>query len=328
MTNEALKESNLVGLYIDTPYNEIMTFVEKQNSKNTKVAYLGHYIHMFKFICNKNLSELTWNDVESITIKKVKDYRTALSHQYKATTINSKIFACKSLWDEFNENEHMMANVFGLKKLEKQNNCYDALTSDEFKQLLKFAQTKYKGNTQRLYFYFLYRTLFRKHIAQNLTWDQIIRKHDKDLNRKVWVIKAEEKRGIREVAITDEFYNELRENYNTYKKQDNKVFHICNSVIDDTIKDFCKEYDIDRRIVQHSIRSSGGDEVQEISGDINKTAQALGHKNIQTTYEHYINKNKSYSSQPSFELDQRYSIELLKGLGEDILLKLIVMAKK
>jgi site-specific recombinase XerD len=277
------------------------------------------------FICHKTIDNLTWNDIKNITIAKVKEYRDHLIEEdFASSTINQRILACKALWDDFFENEKVDKNVFDLKKLKQVKNHWDSLTDKEMQMLYKFCldQPK-KPITKQLYCEFLYTTGLRKNIAQSIFINDIKRKLDVKSQQEFWVIDVIDKEHPRDVAITDDFYYRLVNNPENDGKTDEKLFHIYNKTIDNLLKAFCDKYNITRKIKQHSLKGSGGDLVQNVYGDINKTAKYLGHENIQTSYEYYLGKNESYSEQPSFALHKGYSIDMLKDLGEDVLIGLI-----
>lgn len=321
---------NVVGFYNDSPQADINNFMKlkEMDSKNTVTTYWNHYKHMFMYLTGKEISQLNWNDIKLITMKRVKDYRANIIGEFANTTINQRIYACKRLWQEFIENERVYSNVFDLEDLPQEKNSYDALTRKEIDLLFDYClNLKYKPKTQMLYFKFLFTVACRKNTAQKITWDDIIRKQD-ELGNEFWVVKFHEKKKDHERAITDEFYQQLKDNYNENQETSGRVFSVNNHTYDSTLKDFCKKYNITKNIVQHSIRSSASDNIQNILGDINVTAKALGHDNIQTTYSKYMNKINDFANQPSYMLDKDYSIDKLRGLGEEELLRLIEIAGK
>jgi integrase len=335
MNNLAVQNTNnVVGLFIDTPIAQINHFLQGYDSENSRTTYENHYRQMFMFICHKEMENIIWDDIQNITIEQVKMYRDNLKKQYKNNTINQKMFACKALWDELFENGRVNKNVFNLRKikLKEKKNSHGSLTEKEMDLLLDFClnHEKQKPVTKMLYFKFLYITGLRKNIAQSIMVDDIIRKVDIQKQEEVWVIDKEDKGKDREVSIRDTFYNELYKNYinekETWGYKDNKLFHINDDTIDSVLERFCKYYNIDkitRNITQHSIKSASGDRVFNRTGDIKITAKHLGHDNIQTSYDHYLGKNDNYTEQPSYSLDNDYSYDMLEGLGDNTILKLI-----
>lgn len=316
--------NNVVGFYNDSPQEEINNFMALRNSENTKTSYWNHYGHMFMHLTNREINQLTWDDIKKITKKRVKAYRVSMMDQnFKNSTINQRVYACKKLWKEFIENERVSDNAFELEDLLEEDNHYDSLTTKEVEMLFDYClELKHKPETQSLYFRFLYIVACRKNTAQTLKWENIIRKSDPSGNE-FWVIKFHEKGGDYERAITDEFFQELKDNYKNNNETSGKVFNVHNHTIDKVLKGFCEKFGITRHIVQHSIRGSASDNIQNILGDINITAKALGHQQIQTTYDKYMNKNDDFVNQPSYMLYKNFNIDMLKGLGEDVLIRLI-----
>ena len=347
MSNLATKETtaqnvnyaptSVIGLIPDTPYNRITNFINEYDSKSTRGRYTRDYGRMFQYMCGKQFGQLTYEDIKQINKDKVKAYRQFLKQQYKETTINQMILAIKTLWDHFISENITDKNPFDFSKkerLQEHENCYGSLTLDEMKNLFNFClERTYKPRSQQLYFEFLFVVTCRKHVAQTLTWNKIKRRLDVETKQMVWVIDFVEDNADKGTdsrkSITDEFYNRLKENYESEGCTNNKVFcGIYNGTYDDTLKAFCERYNIppERKIKQHSIKSSGLEFIQDILGDPNITAQAAEHKHIQTTYRRYLNKNKRFTKQPSFMLHKNFSIDMLEGLGEDVLLDLIKKA--
>jgi len=320
----------IVNLVPDTPYNRIMSFLD-QYQENTRKSYLKYYKIMFMYMTGKTLEQLTYQDIKSINDIKVEQFRNHLKTQYANTSINQIIFACKALYDRFRERRIVEINDFDISPLTEKENKYGSLTSKEMENLYNYClKQDYKPMTLKLYFEFLYTVTCRKSAAQNLTWDNINRELDIESGQMVWVITFMDKGKEIKKAIQDDFYNRLKENYTKEKEYTGKIFNIHNHTIDKVLKGFCQEYGISekRNITQHSIKSSGLDIIQNITGDINITASAAQHKNIQTTYARYLNKNKQYTLQPSYFLGKEFTIDTLRELDKDTLLKLIERAGK
>lgn len=318
------KNKNVYNFVKDSPQEDISSFLELRNCDNTRETYLRHYQNVFWEICRKEISSLTWSDITNITMKMVKDFRVGLLKQgFKPSTINQRVFATKKLWQEFRENGRVTENVFDIEELTEKDNPYDSLTEREMDRFLDYCLSlKHKPLTQYLYFKFLYVVSCRKHVAQNLTWSDIVKDKD-EFEQEFWVVCFESKGKMIKKAITDQFYDQLWQNYRKCKEFSGKVFNVHDNTLKKTLKDFCKLNGITRKIAQHSIRSTSSDHIQRILGDVNITAKALGHKNIQTTYNKYMNKNNDYSNQPSFMLDREFSVDELRSLNEEELLQLI-----
>jgi site-specific recombinase XerD len=322
----------VIGLVVDTPYNRIISFINEYESKNTRDAYLRHFKKMFMYTCGKTLEQLTYQDIKSVNDLKVEGFRNHLTDKYKNTTINQIIFACKALYDRFKEKHIVEYNDFDIKPLLEHENSHGSLTAQEIDNLFDYClKLKYKPIETKLYFEFLYIVTCRKSAAQNLTWNEINKELDVETGKLVWVVTfLDDKKKEVKKAIQDEFYNRLKENYKSEKEISGKVFNIYNKTYDNVLKGFCKEYGISekRNIHQHSLKSSGLDHIMNVTGDINTVALAGQHKNINTSYKRYINKNRRYSEHPSYYLNKNFNIDMLKDLSKDELLSLIEKSGK
>jgi len=342
MGNNALANTNnnynVVGFTNNSIMESINLHLDTYDSNKTKQRYLSVYREMFMHICGKQLELLTVEDVCSITFKKVKVYRSYLKKKYnQIKTVNEDISICKKLWGAFiedDEDEVIKNNPFVLDKLKikDKDNHYGSLTEEELDGLYKFCLAqKSKPSTKKLYFEFLATVTCRKSVTQELKFDDIKRTLNRKTGTYYWVIKdVYDKTEFVDTAISDEFYNRLMDNFNSYDWVDQKkgyIFNLSDSTLNNVLIDYCKFADIDkegRNIVQHSIKSTGLDRIQEVFEDINITARAGGHKSIQTTYDNYIGKNVDYSQQPSILLSKNYNIDMLKGLSQEELVNIIM----
>ena len=333
MNNLVLNNVNVapvVGIMPDTPYNRIISFLDGYESKNTRNNYLRHFKLMFMFMTGKQLEQLTYNDIKNIDDIKVENFRTHLKTQYKATTINTVIASCKALFDKFKERRIIEINDFDINPLIQKDNSHGSLTNKEIHGLFDYClKYDYKPETLKLYYEFLFRVTCRKEAAQSLKWDQIQRELDIETSNLIYVVTFMDKGKEVKKGITDDFYNRLLNNYNKEKGFNNKVFlGINNITYDKVLKGFCKEWGIgeERRICQHSIKSTGLDFIMATTGDHNIVALAGQHINFNTSYKKYTNKNRKFSEHPSYFLDKDYGIDMLKGLGRDELIQLIESA--
>lgn len=330
-TNSATQLNNVVGFSNISVSDKIDSFLNTYESTNTRNAYKNYYNIMFMYLCGKELSDLTIDDVKSIEIVDVKRFREHLRYKYKVNTINQIVFACKALFSSFKEDGMIHDNSFDIAKIKtKQKEVhYGSLTADELNGLYEYCLTLKKGMTKKLYFEFLATVTCRKTVAQELKFENIKRKRNKKTNTEYWVVDVYDKTDEVNRAITDEFYDRIKSNFDSYEWYDQKkgyVFNLENKTLDKTLKDYCEYAGIDRvgrNIVQHSIKSSGLDMIQDTFGDINITAKAAGHKNIQTAYNNYIGKNVDYSQQPSILLGTDYDFDKLGELSKDELINVI-----
>lgn len=335
MTINSISKNNLYNFVKDTPLGDIQDFMLLRNCQNTVDTYWNHYNTMFWELLKKEYHNITWFDIASITTKKIKDARSSFIKQgFSATTINQRVYACKKLWKCFIENGRVKENPFILEDLMEEENNYGSLTIEELRDFFEYCKKlKHKPNTQYLYFKFLFITSCRKSVAQNLFWSDIKREKD-SRGIEFWVISYHNKgsKGSKKtdkIAITDTFYEELLDNYNSEYETSGKVFNVHDNTLRRTLEGFCDNKGInrvERNIVQHSIRSTSSDHIQAIFGNIFTVAKALKHKNIQTAYRKYTGKNQDYSKSPSIILDGNFNVSELEGLSKEDILKLLERA--
>lgn len=329
LAEKNVKVAPVVGLIPETPYNRIMSFINNYESKNTRDTYTRHYKLMFEYMTGKKgLERVTYEDIKSINDIKVEGFRNQLKDKYKSTTINQIIFSCKALFDKFKERRIIEINDFDLEPLIEKENSYGSLTNKEIENLFDYClNLDYKPMITKLYFEFLYKVTCRKSAVQDLIWDQFNKELDRETETMIWVITFVDKGKEIKKAITDEFYERLKQNYNeNNKKNDGKIFcGIDNGTYDKVLKDYCKKYGIDqkRNITQHSIKGSGLDHIMTITGDINTVSLAGQHKSVNMAFKRYLNKNRRFSEHPSYFLGKSYDIDMLRSLSKDKLLKLI-----
>jgi len=322
---------NVVGFTNVSVGSKVNAFLSTYESKNTRGAYSKRFTQMFMYMYGKDVSKVTQDELKGVDITRVKAYRDMLKRKYKSNTVNQNIFACKALWDSFKEDGLVTTNPFDIKKIKVRKEVhYGSLSDSELEGLLNYCSSlDKKGMTKSLYFEFLATVTCRKGVAQRLTFSNIKQKFNRKTNSNYWVVDAFDKTDEVDRAITDEFYERLLKNYESYSSADRAkgvVFNVENQTLEKTLNNYCVIAGIDkagRMICQHSIKSSGLDLIQDVFGDINMTAKAGGHRNIQTTYNNYVGKNVDYSQQPSILLKKDFTVKMLEGLSREELLRVL-----
>lgn len=327
---------NVVGFTKNTIEDKINAFLDYYESENTRRNYTRYIKKMFMYITGKEIYDLTKEDILSINIEQVKKYKAYLKNQIGSNTNNQELSACKALWDDFIENGDLKFNPFIIRKIKirKKQKHYGSLTEEELEQLYDYCLTLKKGMTKKLYFEFLATVTCRRSIAENIKFEDIKWTLNNNDKKYYWVVNAFDKTEEVNRAISEEFYNRLKENFKNYDQYDQKkgyIFNISGKTMETTLKNFCEYAGInkeERNIVQHSIKSTGLDRIQRVFGDINITARAGGHSSIQTTYDNYVGKNVDYSQQPSILLGKDYNIDMLSELTKEQLLDVINSCSK
>lgn len=327
LTKNIPKQSNVVLFSNNSVYNAISFFVEEKNSYNTRKNYILWIKAFFKTLLDKDINYLSWNDIINITHQDMRTYRKFLKTINGNNTVNQKMACIASLWGELKKHVHgenINLNVVKLTPLIIEESSWGSLTEKEINQLLEFCKTRdYKPFVQEIYFKTLFITGIRSNAIMQLKQTDIIHKSDLQSGKDIWCLYVKDKRKYVTKAISDSLYSSLVKCFESPSK---KVFNVCDKILRATLKDFCLTYNLhnDRQIVLHSLKKSSMDYVWDTTKNIIKTAKQGGHNSIEMTYQHYVGRNDSLASQPSYELfDRKYSIEDLKHLSKDELLNLI-----
>lgn len=329
---EDINTNNIVGFKNDTVKKSFDVFLSEYKSDNTKKNYTRYIDQSFMYLTGKNIDTILLSDVQNLNQGDIREYRSYLRKHYKDNTTNQMIFACKAFFDYLIDCDKINKNCFHIKKIktEEAEVNYGSLTESELEGLYEYCLSlKDRGMTKKLYFEFLATVTCRKSVAQKLKFNDIVRKLNPSDGKEYWVINAFDKTREVDRAITDEFYNKLKTNFDSYDWVDQKkgfIFNICDKTLEKTLNEYCEFVSIDkkgRNIVQHSIKSTGLDIIQDTFGDIKITAKAGGHASIQTPYKKYIGKNTDYSLQPSILLADKHNMDCLDELSQEQLLDLI-----
>ena len=335
--------NNVVGLNNSSAANTIERFLSEYNSKNTIKTYRQHFNRMFMYTCGKKIDDITKDDLRSIDITKIREYKVFLkNNHYEDSTINQTVLTCSTLW-QYLEKEDLVAKDYFKRETTKPNkedvgkNSYGALTQEELNQLYDYCLSlNDRGLTKKLYFEFLATLTCRKTAAQELKLSEIRRTLNKKDGQYYWVVNSFDKTKIIDRAIANEFYQRLSDNFNSYGDKDKEkglLFNVENQTLEKTLNDFCKEYNIDkagRNICQHSLKSTGLDIIYDVFNDIKVVAEAGGHSDIHTTYKHYLSKQKNYALQPSILLSKSPEdcVKELDQLSREELMDIIATSDK
>lgn len=336
---------NEVGIINNSLQNALDTYFKELElqSKNTANNYRNWFEDFFKFVYDKEMKFVTWEDIsnqEYINVNTIKKYRIYLTDKKKNsnTTINMKISALKSLFQELNNIQFVPLNMnaFNVKRLkESKSNTYGTLTDEEIKNLFNYCKDKENyGYLKYLLFKTLYVTAYRFEAVRTLKVKDIKQKIDKDTGLNVWTISTIDKGNKSLIkAISDDFYNELSALLEGKKKND-YIFTIdgaINPISDETIRQcfdrYCKHYGVDkkgRNIVLHSIKHSSATKGYELSNhDLKRTQHQANHAKVSTTLDSYVNNDIPLTQHISYIIDQDIDKTQLDNLSQEQLLDII-----
>lgn len=309
------QENNVVNIDSKSFQYALRLFLSDLRSENTYKTYLSCYRDFFNFATGKELDEIEWNDVLAIQYDDMLMYKQYLKKKRKFTnnTINQKIRALKSLWIGLKRiNNDIDINVVSIKPYKNTTiNGSDGLTEQEAIQLLEYAKSRpWKGYVQYMFFKIAIVTALRKSSLLNLKWKDIKQLKDKQSNELYWCIVVHDKTGTKPRPIRDDVYRELLElkdlRYTDGMRiNDDRVFKISEDKLVETLRDFCKEYGINRKITLHSLRKTSADLANSLCDhDIKKIQHQTGHKNAQILVETYQGTNYSFKDYPGLMMFQ------------------------
>jgi len=337
-TAKALNQQpNTVGIKNTEASVKILNFLKdkKRKSENTYKNYNRYYSEFFVFVCNKQISEITWEDIFKVTYEDIDNYKRYLINKGDSGNyINQKIFACKALWKKLHTFNHDVnyTEVFDFEREEFEVVNFAALNDKEVELLLNFMDSqKYKPKTKYMFFEFLYIVGCRKNVALELTWNDIVRRHDNKKGIDVWVVSFKDQKfkdkGKRvNKAINDDLYVKLIELKECGESTGDKVFDLSKETFEDVFTKFQDKYNLHekdgKKVCIHSIKKASGWLVQNTFGDINKTRKHLCHESIELTAKTYIG-DEDYCDQASYLIGKNVDKDFFKELDKDTLISLI-----
>lgn len=330
-------ENNVVGFKTGTFAEAFRLYMEdvKENSMNTYKNYMAYFKDFFMFAFGKDIDQITWDDAVRLEYADIKLYRTYLSKTKKNSnnTVNQKMLALKALWNELKlYDERIKPEIMDLEPLKvKEIEGSEALTEKEVELLLEFAkQQEYKPMMQYMFFKIAVLTALRKDALLNLQWSNVRRKTDRETGKEFYCINVYDKTERRVIPLRDDVYEELKTLKDPIysigmRVNDDRIFKISEEKLVETLKKFCEQYGIQRKITLHSLRKTSADLAYLIvDGDIKKVQVQTGHKSVQVLVNRYQGTRNSLSSYPGLMmLDDSLDINKLEKYSKEEIIKAI-----
>jgi len=321
MLAEAKRENNVVSFNKDLIFGEIQVFFGELDlqSENTRRSYENRIRKFFMEIdcVQKKLEYLTLEDITKIKRKDILAYRQELFQRenYKNSTLNHFFSVVKSLYNHLLVNEYEVnSSIFTFKKLkendsEEHGNFENVAEAEGLAELT--STERVKKDVKRLLILVAIRTSLRIDELLNLKWSNI-----KPSNG-VYKINTIGKGGKKvDGAITETLHNELLS-----VKDDNqdRIFDISEDAVRDMMKRLCGKAGIgeERNIKFHSFRSVAADWEMETTGNIQRAATQLNHSSTDTTYKHYLTKNKDYSQLAGVRMEENIDLSVIDDMTHE-----------
>lgn len=266
-------------------------FIERKLSSNTKNAYRSDLEDFSKFINNKDIKDISSNDI--------KKYIMFLNKYNNDKTINRKLVSIRTFFNYFVRSELLKSNPCEkLENIKLDKKLPKVLSYENILKLIDVKGNKPGDIRNKVMIELLYSTGFRVSELVNLNINDI------DLNENLvkCIGKGNKERiipiGDTITKLLDKYINEVRIKL-LKGKQSDKLFissygrGITRQSFFKFLKNQAKLNNIDCDISPHTIRHSFATHLLEYGADLKSISELLGHENIKTTqiYTH-LSKNK------------------------------------
>ena len=319
MINEKVN-NNVVNLNNESPVIMINKFLDKPSfSDNTKKSYAQSIKSFFKFIRNKELHELKYEDLK-INLHELESYQKFLMDSGKNnSSINQNIHCISSLYKSLkgyglDVNYEVFNNLQRLK--ENNRNSYGILDWNEVEQMIELVKWEQRGDEKSILIELGARTSFRLDALLNLKWTDF-----KKING-VYVISIVDKGEIHEKPIWEKDYERIK-----YLQDRNReyVFSIDSKTVNRMMKRLVSKMGLkDRNITFHSLKKVGINEVGYLTGgDIKAMQQQGNHKDVNTTLDHYQEIEKDPSKMACLLIGEEPDLSKLEEMSKEDLIGLI-----
>lgn len=308
----------------ELPYY-VSDYIESRNNDTTTLTQLGYVYDIKNFfewfvkniseLNNKSLKDVSIEQIRNLNAKDINAYLTDVSLGESSgknngqASVARKFAALNSFFDFLYCNDYIGENPCIKAKTPKvaKDNRIIKLSPDEVAALLdaiEFGKTGTFTEKQRKY---LDGTRVRDLAIATLLLGTGIRISEcvgldlNDIDFKECKIHIQRKGGKHQnVAMGDEVINalhkyiDLRMDITPLPGSENALFlslqrkRMCVEAAENMIKKYAKALGIRKNITPHKLRKTFGTELYAETGDIYLVARALGHNNVNTTKDHYI----------------------------------------
>ncbi|GGA96444.1 hypothetical protein ERX37_03480 [Macrococcus hajekii] len=269
---------------------------ELQNlSRNTIMNYNKVFTALNDYFSNRiNPFEITPKEAKEF-VKYLMDshvhysdkiHQTGIKRGLKASTINSYIKLCKSIYQTLKDLEYVDNNPFEtIKCLKRQNERIKTIPKEEIKKLLDGLDKQYY-------------TDFRMYVAIHVFLDTFgridevlnIQKQDIDFENRTIYFPITKNNDSRYVTFSNktknlliELIDETKELNSTYIFLSINGDRFTNQAFRNQLKKYCREFNIATNITPHMFRHTASMLFLENGGNIRVLQKLLGHRKLATT---------------------------------------------
>lgn len=328
---------NIVALPVDNVYKIIEAFFAGLKSENTRKAYQADIATFFRYLRNKDITQLTREDL-NITYAEMNMYKSMLQKLYSSPlTVNRKLSTIRILYKKlsrsigefWNDEKISLVESVDVDSASGEANSYGFISYEEYLAILDAAGKQYKGKQKQIFLEIGLRTSFRLNAIRNLRWSNFIHNPEDKTYEVTGVDKGKRKH---RKAISEDLYATMRkELYNEHdpEGQDAKIFTLSENTVGKMMRDACEKVGIDhdgKNIVFHSIRKLGVTMTHEISGDLKLAQAQSGHKDINTMINSYLPKLRKVGDMPLVRLGERLDTKVWHDMSKEELVALLESA--
>lgn len=317
----------------------------KENNGNTAKNYRSYLNSFF----NKEVSELTWEEILKVTPNHVDRYNLSRSRQGYAPTYLNQFRSCilgfyKMLQAHHPSVSEQQVRTTPFKDPLNEERQWGALTIEEFNSLLSYIAEfeKVKSKEKRLIFLTLYLTAHRVEAVLDIDRTKFIDVVDKNTGERIKVLRLYDKTKLHNTPIPIDFYNELMSLFKTNDPYE-KCFTLSVRTIERVMQRWAEYVGIEewRNITVHSIKKLVVDICLDTTGNYKLTANHTKHS-VKTLVERYAGKNERLLDSPSFflldaldgtvkpinRLSKQDLIEILNQIDDSLIDKIVAIAKE
>lgn len=311
---------------------------KEKDSPNTAKVYRIHIEQFFYYMTGKEMAQLVHINEEQSDIIfsniEITDYKNDLLdgnvpsyNRYgkpvfkgmSASTVNSKISAVRDFYKYISGTiKDVNLNVFNISRAKGEVESSGYLSYEEAMRMSGLARELEDGEEKSCLIDLATYTSIRLSALLNLKTNKIVRKQDE------WVLEVYDKgKKFDEKPIRDELYQRLIALSGRYN--DGTIFEVAKKrTFQRTVDMLAKQIGInDRHITFHSLKNVAINWIIETTGNIVEGAKQGNHKDINTTFKNYVNKQKNFKAMAGVQMGKEKDYSKLESLSKEQLTELI-----
>lgn len=309
-----------------------------QVMENSRASYERVIPQFLDMTLKTTTDDVTAFDLESLTPSDVYErYISKLRFlNFKDSTISNYLSIVRSYVAELEENKifsdidyiYLKETALSTKRLKNDSGSRTEMSVDDYEAFGQWLldrewskRYQHKGVQYALALKFMFTTAVRVNSTfSNIRWSDIKRNFDNNGNFG-YIVHALDKGGkINKKPITEEFYNELKDNLYT-GDDDMLVFDdVSKQTFTRLMNQFSKE--TGRDVTPHSIKVGAGTKLYSMTKDLLKVQKFLDHSDPKVTLR-YIRNNQDITESGSYILSSSITIDEVENIVYDDLVKII-----